>query len=583
MPERAEHQEAERSNRPAQAPESAPAAGSAGELGMLGLQQAFGNQAVVQYLQQRGALSTPGDPQEREADRAAQTVLDPQATGPATISQAAASSDTEVSGALDAGIQALGPGQPLDPAVRAVMEPRFGTDFGSVRVHTDGAASRASAALGAEAFTYGEDIYFGPGRQAGRDGLTAHELSHVVQQRRAGGGQLAAKRIQPSFSASYPVTLGVFEVDLQTREGALAGAGGQSGMDGYIRFVPNPDAPNSNKIIFIQIARATTVAGADVNAVTQPPGQAPRGALGDPGVRTQADPARGIEGGFASDVYHGLPGQPPAAQGSPMSPAYPVGPAPAGVATGMGQTQQPAQYGGGTGGSVGQTPGFKRSSEAADIRSAAMYDFPGLASTATDLNFDFESVARGEDSMVVYGSVHWGFQLRAGHVVNEYLNPVDAQSATFDEALERHRDFYVHEPVTFYFEFNSATLGGEADKIDTFLEYLRRNPTVRMSLEGFADERGGPSNHNLDLSLKRAEAVHAALVAKGIDPGRIDDIDIGSGASTAATTDAGTGDQGGNPAVGADQDREANRWANRRVVLTFEQTASTRAGAAVAP
>jgi hypothetical protein len=26
---------------------------------------------------------------------------------------------------------------------------------------------------------------------------------------------------------------------------------------------------------------------------------------------------------------------------------------------------------------------------------------------------------------------------------------------------------------------------------------------------------------------------------------------------------------GGDPAVGADQDREANRWANRRVIVTF--------------
>src|SRR5690349_23069994 len=30
-----------------------------------------------------------------------------------------------------------GPGQPLDPATRAFMEPRFGHDFSNVRVHTD--------------------------------------------------------------------------------------------------------------------------------------------------------------------------------------------------------------------------------------------------------------------------------------------------------------------------------------------------------------------------------------------------------------------------------------------------------------
>jgi outer membrane protein OmpA-like peptidoglycan-associated protein len=81
--------------------------------------------------------------------------------------------------------------------------------------------------------------------------------------------------------------------------------------------------------------------------------------------------------------------------------------------------------------------------------------------------------------------------------------------------------------------------------------------------------------------MNRAEAVRKALIDKGIDEGRIDDIMIGMGADASATGDAGTGDQGGDAAVGADQTREANRWANRRVVLTFEQTASTPVGGAV--
>ena len=143
-------------------------------------------------------------------------------------------------------------------------------------------------------------------------------------------------------------------------------------------------------------------------------------------------------------------------------------------------------------------------------------------------------------------------------MVNEYLQQVDTPSATFGEALERHRDFYVREPVTFYFGFNSDVLdAGEAAKIDSFLAYLGRNPTVRLSLEGFADTKGGASSHNSDLSLRRADVVAKALTSKGIDPGRLDPIVIGRGASSAATTDAGTGDQGGDPAVGADQTREA--------------------------
>jgi outer membrane protein OmpA-like peptidoglycan-associated protein len=78
----------------------------------------------------------------------------------------------------------------------------------------------------------------------------------------------------------------------------------------------------------------------------------------------------------------------------------------------------------------------------------------------------------------------------------------------------------------------------------------------------------------VDLSLRRAQAVESALLGKGVAATRIDPIVVGSGASTTATADAGTGDQGGDAAVGADQRREANRWANRRVVLTFQETVS---------
>ncbi|MFB2835633.1 DUF4157 domain-containing protein [Floridanema evergladense] len=75
-----------------------------------------------------------------------------------------------------------GGGSPLPDEVRAFMEPRFGADFSSVRVHTDGAAVQMNKELGAQAFTHGSDIYYGGGKSPGKDELTAHELTHVVQQ-----------------------------------------------------------------------------------------------------------------------------------------------------------------------------------------------------------------------------------------------------------------------------------------------------------------------------------------------------------------------------------------------------------------
>lgn len=83
-------------------------------------------------------------------------------------------------------VSAVKGGQPLAREQRAFFEPRFGADFGRVRVHVDGSADAAARAVGALAFTRGSDIVFRsnqyrPDVNAGRL-LLAHELTHVVQQ-----------------------------------------------------------------------------------------------------------------------------------------------------------------------------------------------------------------------------------------------------------------------------------------------------------------------------------------------------------------------------------------------------------------
>jgi hypothetical protein len=75
-----------------------------------------------------------------------------------------------------------GGGSPLPDEVRGFMEPRFGHDFSKVRVHTGGDAVQMNRELGAQAFAHGSDIYFGAGKAPAKDALTAHELTHVVQQ-----------------------------------------------------------------------------------------------------------------------------------------------------------------------------------------------------------------------------------------------------------------------------------------------------------------------------------------------------------------------------------------------------------------
>ena len=81
-----------------------------------------------------------------------------------------------------------GGGSALPDDVRSFMEPRFGADFSSVRVHTDSNAVQMNKELGAQAFAHGSDIYYGAGKSPGKNELTAHELTHTIQQ--TGGVQL---------------------------------------------------------------------------------------------------------------------------------------------------------------------------------------------------------------------------------------------------------------------------------------------------------------------------------------------------------------------------------------------------------
>jgi len=137
-------------------------------------------------------LSAPADHAEREADALAARAL-------AGIDRAAPDAERATRPAHAGG---GGDGRPLDPAVRAFFEPRFGVDLGAVRVHASDQAARSARAFGALAYTIGQDVVFGagrytPGTREG-DGLIAHELAHVVQQSRPGAQARIARRADPA-------------------------------------------------------------------------------------------------------------------------------------------------------------------------------------------------------------------------------------------------------------------------------------------------------------------------------------------------------------------------------------------------
>jgi outer membrane protein OmpA-like peptidoglycan-associated protein len=142
------------------------------------------------------AISTPGDPLEQEADRIAEDAI----RAPLAFTAADAGDRAQPKNNLrreamaPANLAAVppivhevlrSPGAPLDTSTRAFMEPRFGCDFGQVRVHTSVKAAESAQAVKALAYTVGNEVVFGEGEysphtHAGRR-LLAHELVHALQ------------------------------------------------------------------------------------------------------------------------------------------------------------------------------------------------------------------------------------------------------------------------------------------------------------------------------------------------------------------------------------------------------------------
>jgi hypothetical protein len=128
-------------------------------------------------IQTKLAVGPAGDIYEQEADELAARVLGmPEPRVQAPGQPEAPSAGTSASTSRGAG------GEPLTDEVRRFMEPRFGADFGDVRVHAGAAAAGFNRQLHSRAFTHGRDIWLAAGENASDRRLLAHELTHVLQQ-----------------------------------------------------------------------------------------------------------------------------------------------------------------------------------------------------------------------------------------------------------------------------------------------------------------------------------------------------------------------------------------------------------------
>jgi|GEM_PF-6640555 len=137
-------------------------------------------------LNEEENIQTKVDEPEIQKKEDEQEILQPQSEAQKMIQKQ--DTDNFIDTSMETTLKARkGKGAPLEKNVKVEMESGFGTNFGDVRIHTDKEAQELAGKVGAQAFTYGNDIYFNSGKYnpASSEGkfLLAHELTHVLQQR----------------------------------------------------------------------------------------------------------------------------------------------------------------------------------------------------------------------------------------------------------------------------------------------------------------------------------------------------------------------------------------------------------------
>lgn len=117
-----------------------------------------------------------------------------------------------------------------------------------------------------------------------------------------------------------------------------------------------------------------------------------------------------------------------------------------------------------------------------------------------------------------------GTEIDEGGFGNPTMNNVMAHTGQLDVAVSLSRRFASEVPTMVNFEFDKAVLDGEARAIlDQQADWIRQFPEVKFRVYGHTDLVGSNA-YNQRLGLRRAQAVVAYLVSKGISRSRLEAV-----------------------------------------------------------
>ena len=117
-------------------------------------------------------------------------------------------------------------------------------------------------------------------------------------------------------------------------------------------------------------------------------------------------------------------------------------------------------------------------------------------------------------------------------VVEQSTNTDTVEVATISpeqQAEEQLRQKYeaLRQEQVIYFDFDTATVEGKyADLLRAHAEFLVQNSSVKVLIEGHADERGTPE-YNIALGEHRGQAVEKYLLSLGVSASQMSVVSYG--------------------------------------------------------
>ncbi|MBR9788522.1 MAG: peptidoglycan-associated lipoprotein Pal [Vibrionaceae bacterium] len=113
---------------------------------------------------------------------------------------------------------------------------------------------------------------------------------------------------------------------------------------------------------------------------------------------------------------------------------------------------------------------------------------------------------------------------QSGAVETTVATPIDQAGQLTEQELKEQA---LRETQTIYFAFDNSTIAGDYEEmLAAHAAYLSKNPSLRVTVEGHADERGTPE-YNIALGERRAQAVTNYLQALGVQADQISIVSYG--------------------------------------------------------